>query len=391
MDQEELTAIQAALRRFAAKVEKSIFSGDGPDGDLSRMPDLLTEARKIGLLADPEPGAPGYEMGVWGRACVEEGLWPSLASLSILGEVCAGFATTVHAQGLGCLALDGQACCPSGTLISAAFTPSYGIPLSARLQSDGSGLSLEHVGDHDELNGGIQFLLAPEEPARIVCFARDRRHPGAAPGWVSLLVAPEIVGVELCDAGQRTGLRACRQYHLSCENVMISPDQILNAGAEARRSLEHVMACNWLGQAAIALGVARRALRDSRLYTAQRYQGGSLIEAHASVQLLQGTSEYDIAVLAALLEGNAAKPLSSVTPVELLRWAVQARLALVEHAHRAVTNCLQTLGGYGYMQEYGFEKRLRDVSVLKSLHGAPDQLKLFLNELTDGGDFLEVR
>jgi hypothetical protein len=33
------------------------------------------------------------------------------------------------------------------------------------------------------------------------------------------------------------------------------------------------------------------------------------------------------------------------------------------------------------MEDYRFEKRLRDVGTLKSLHGAPDQLRLFLNEL----------
>jgi len=386
MEREELTAIQAVLRRFASKVEESIIFGEGPDGDLSRAPDLLAEARRIGVLADPESAAPGFEMGVWGRDCLEEGLLSSLASLSILGEVCAGFATSVHAHGLGCLALDGRSCCSPGALISAAFTPSYGIPLSARLRTSGSGLSLARRGDNYELNGKLYFLLAPAKPARIVCFAQDRTNPGSTPGWVSLILDPGAVGVELCDVGLRTGLRACRQYHLSCENVVISRDQVLHVGAEARRSLVQVMACNWLGQAAIALGVARRALRDSRVYTSQRYQGGRMIEGHASVHLLQGAAEYDIAVLAALLEGHAAQPLPSLEPVALLRWAVQAKLALVEHAHRAVTNCLQTLGGYGYMQDYGFEKRLRDVSALKSLHGAPDQLKLFLNELIDGGD-----
>ena len=101
---------------------------------------------------------------------------------------------------------------------------------------------------------------------------------------------------------------------------MVSHDQVLHVGEAARRPLQQVMACDWLGQAAIALGVARRSLRDSRAYTAQRYQGGR-------------------------------------------------------------THCLQTLGGYGYMEDYPFERRLRDVSTLKSLHGAPDQLRLLLNEL----------
>jgi alkylation response protein AidB-like acyl-CoA dehydrogenase len=95
-------------------------------------------------------------------------------------------------------------------------------------------------------------------------------------------------------------------------------------------------------------------------------------------------AEYDIALLDAILYRHADEPLSSQDTSTLLRWALQARLAVVEHAQRAVTNCLQTLGGYGYMEDYGFEKRLRDVSTLKSLHGAPDQLKLYLNELARG-------
>ena len=95
----------------------------------------------------------------------------------------------------------------------------------------------------------------------------------------------------------------------------------------------------------------------------------------------ESTAEYDIALLTSILDQHAARPLSSIEPSALLRWAVGAKLAIVEHAHRAVTHCLQTLGGYGYMEDYSFEKRLRDVSTLKSLHGAPDQLKLFLNEL----------
>jgi butyryl-CoA dehydrogenase len=148
--------------------------------------------------------------------------------------------------------------------------------------------------------------------------------------------------------------------------------------------LAQVLACDWLGHAAIALGIARRAMRESRAYTAQRYQGGRLIREHASIQLLLGTSEYDIALQEAILFQHAARPLADQDPTHLLRWALQARLAVVEHAHRAVTNCLQTLGGYGYIEDYRFEKRLRDVSTLKSLHGAPDQLKLYLNELARG-------
>jgi alkylation response protein AidB-like acyl-CoA dehydrogenase len=166
--------------------------------------------------------------------------------------------------------------------------------------------------------------------------------------------------------------------------VAIPPEGVLGRGPAARQLLAQLLACDWLGQAAVALGVARRALQDSRAYTAQRYQGGRLIEAHASVQLLQGTAEYDVALLEAILYRHADEPLATLDTNLLLRWALAARLGVVEHAARAVTDCLQTLGGYGYMEDYGLEKRLRDLSTLKSLHGPPDQLKLFLNELARG-------
>jgi alkylation response protein AidB-like acyl-CoA dehydrogenase len=384
LNREERRTIEATLRRFAAKMDETLFAVEGPDGDLTCIPPLLAEARQMGILADPSPDAPGHEMGVWGRSCQGEGLTLSLLTLSLLGEACAGFATAVHAQGLACLALDGQAHFSPATLLAAVFTPNYGVPLSARLRSEGSGLRITDTGEALQLNGTSHFLLAADMPERLVCFAQRGSADGTAPEWASLMVDADAAGVEMTEVTHRTGLRAARQYHLRCTQVDISHEQVLYIGEAAWRSLGQVVACDWLGQAAIALGVARRSLRDSRAYTAQRYQGGQMIEEHASIQLLQGTAEYDVALMAAILYQHADEPLSSQGLSALLRWAVQAKLAVVEHAHRAVTHCLQTLGGYGYMEDYAFERRLRDVSTLKSLHGAPDQLKLFLNELARG-------
>ncbi len=380
MDLEERRAIEAALGRFAQGVERALFAGEGADGDLGRVPLLLAEAREMGLLADPAPDAPGYELGVWGRDCFEEGLHRSLLTLASLGRACAGFAAAVHAQGLACLALDGRAGdLAAATSLAAFFMPNYGVPLGARAREAGGGLRLSGAGDGLILDGVSYFALAVEAPVKLLCFAR-----GAGGEWVSLLVDAGAAGLELTEVTQRTGLRAARQYDLRCQRTPVLQESVLRQGDAARHALERVLACDWLGQAAISLGVARRALQDSRAYSAQRYQGGCLIQEHASIQLLQGGAEYDVALLEAMLYRHSDEPLASLDTGVLLRWALGARLAVVEHAHRAVTNCLQTLGGYGYMEDYGFEKRLRDVSVLKSLHGAPNQLGLFLNELAAG-------
>ena len=392
LDTEERRAVEDTLRRFAGRIEQVLFAGEGPDGDLARVPQLLEEARNLDLVADPAPQAPGHELGVWGSHCHEEGLGLSLLTLALLGEACAGFATVVHAQGLACLALSTAARqldsgvqslrLEPGTGLGAAFTPFYGISLSARFGQEGTGLHLLEEDRDLFLNGASHFLLAPGRPQALACFAR--RHAAAADepsGWVSVIVDTGQAGLDLEEVGHRTGLRAAGQYHLSCDHLAIHGEQILQRGEAARRTLAQILACDWLGQAAIALGTARRALRESRAYTADRYQGGRMIEEHAAVQLLQGTAEYDVMVLASLLDRHVEEPLASINPRRLLEWACAARLAVGEHACRAVSNSLQTLGGYGYMEDYGLEKRLRDVSTLRGLHGAPDQLKLYLNEL----------
>jgi alkylation response protein AidB-like acyl-CoA dehydrogenase len=391
LDAEERRAVEDTLRRFGDRIEETLFAGEVADGDLARVPQLLEEARNLDLVADPEPQAPGYELGVWGSHCHEEGLGLSLLVLALLAEACAGFATAVHAQGLACLALsiaagreDARPHPPTlepGTILGAAFMPYYGIPLSVRFGQEGSGLQL--VEEEDLLlSGASHFLLASGLPQALVCFARQHpTAPGQPDGWVSLVLDAGRAGLALEEVGHRTGLRAAGQYHLRCDRVPIHREEILQTGKAARKALARVLACDWLGQAAIALGTARRALRESRAYATDRYQGGRIIEEHAAVQLLQGTAEYDLVVLASVLDRHAEEPLASIEPRCLLAWACAAELAVGEHACRAVSNSLQTFGGYGYMEDYGLEKRLRDVSTLRGLHGAPDQLKLYLNEL----------
>ena len=390
LDPEEQRAVEAVLRQVVARIDAVLFAGEGADGDLSRVPGLLAEARALDLIADAVPGAPGYELGVWGTYCWAEGLARSLLVLAHLGEACAGLAAAVHAQGLACLAIgrpgaehsEERAGWAPGRWLAAAYLPAYGIPLSTRLGPEGSGLWLEGNTDRPRLNGTAHFLLSAGPLLALVCFAR---HPGeTAEEWVCLLIEARASGVELADLGSRTGLRAARQYHLRCDDVAVSPEQVLCVGDVAWRRLAQVLACDCLGIAAIALGVARRSLRESRTYTAQRYQGGRIIDEHAAVGLLHGSAEYDIALLEAILFRNANESLATLEPGALLRWALAARLAVVEHAHRAVTHCLQTLGGYGYVEDYRLEKRLRDVATLKSLHGAADQLRLYLNEVAKG-------
>jgi alkylation response protein AidB-like acyl-CoA dehydrogenase len=88
-----------------------------------------------------------------------------------------------------------------------------------------------------------------------------------------------------------------------------------------------------------------------------------------------------LASATALLEWAVASESPGAFP---FRCAV-ARVRVVSGCAEAVSDCLQVLGGYGYMEDYGLEKRLRDALVLDGIGGGRDAITLFLGRAVEDG------
>lgn len=366
----DLDLLLDTVDQLASKAEHRLFGAELPDGDLDVVEEVLLDAASIGLLADPDPDIGRW--GVWGAHVDTDGVGLSLAVLRRLGRVCAGLATAVHAQGLGALLLGpggrppGM---PDGGRLVAAFSPPYGVALDPRTFGDGLVLV------DGRLQGSARFALVAGTADVVVLAART------AADWVLIALPVGTSDLRLEPTGARVGLRAAAMVDVLATDVPIPPGAERHRGAPAERLLRTTIGCDWLGQAAIALGSAERAVADATAYSRSRVQGGVPIAEHAAVRLLLGRAEHDLAVLAAVLDRHTGTPLTELDPTSLLRWGADARLAAGEHAGRAVTDALQTLGGYGYMDEYGLSKRLRDLTALRVLHGGPDQLLLLRHGL----------
>lgn len=362
-DDVDIELLLETVGAFAADAEKRLFAEESADGDLDAVDGLLADAASIGLLADVDDDAGHF--GVWGQYVDEGGVALSLAALRRIGRVCAGLATAIHAQGIGVrfAGPNAGAALAAGARVAAAFAPPYGVALDPRTQHDGI-----RVVD-GRLHGRVRFALSAGQPGAVAVLAN--------PDTIVCLPV-DTPGLQVSSVGQRIGLRAVTMVDVVATAVPFSIDDSAEADA-----LPATTALDWLGQAAIALGCAERATEVARDYAASRVQGGVAIREHAAVRLLLNRAEYDVSVLAAVLERHPRTPLPLLDPDTLLRWAIDARLAAGEHAARAITDSLQVLGGYGYMDEYGMSKRLRDVTALRVLHGNPDQLTL-LREQTGG-------
>lgn len=371
----DLDLLLDTVDQFAGKAEHRLFAEESPDGDLEAIGDLLLDAAEIGLLADVDEDVGRW--GVWGAHVNDEGPALSLAVLRRLGRVCAGLAAAVHAQGLGVLLLGSKGIeqsLPPGTRLGAGFCPPYGLALDPRTTQDRI-----HLVD-DRLDGTARFVLsAGTADAVALAVHAPSANGGAAEAVVILPV--ETPGLRVVPSGRRVGLRAVTMFDVVTDGVRITQEGQQCCGSSPADRLRTTVAADWLGQAAIALGCAEQAVSVARTYTQSRVQGGVTISEHAAIRLLLSRAEYDAAVVASILDRHADTPLAHLDANTLLRWAIDARIAVGEHASRAVTNALQALGGYGYMDEYGLSKRLRDLTALRVLHGGPDQLLLARNDL----------
>ncbi len=127
-----------------------------------------------------------------------------------------------------------------------------------------------------------------------------------------------------------------------------------------------------LATVAIGLGAVRHAHRIALNYARDRMQGGKAIIDHAAVQLMLGTISAHIGSVENMLYAVATDRTAHLHRI------FQCRAVALPLLCEAATSAVQVLGGYGYMQDMGVEKILRDCNQLKLMFGTPDDLKLFL-------------
>ena len=352
MDIETLDAVRETASRFGQREIQPMVGTEGRDGELSALAAVLDKATATGLSASADPAAAGYEFGVWGRACLADGDELSLTVLRELAGDCAGTAACLHFAGLGALELVGASTktwTTSVALLDRSWRPTWSAfaapPEGASTFADG------------RLMGSASFVHgAPGSEAYVVYAAGES-------GWQKIVIPRDAEGLTVQDVGQRTGLAAVEVSHLGFDDIVVRDDWRLGKG-DPGSLLRRLM----LGIGSIALGNARGALRGARAYAEERYQGGRLIEGHPAIQMLLGESAVRIAAVTGCLTAAAR--------AGTLWEALAAKLTATVECAKAVSDCLQVLGGYGYMEDYRLEKRLRDAMTMEAMVIAPSTLRL---------------
>ena len=120
----------------------------------------------------------------------------------------------------------------------------------------------------------------------------------------------------------------------------------------------------------------RGSLDEALAYSKERFQGGrSIINWSEVSMLLAGMAiKADVAGMCVAQACQAVEQGS----VNNGSAGIAAAVHIHEIACEAVTDGIQVLGGYGYMKDYGQEKRYRDARQVQALLGAAPLKKIDL-------------
>jgi acyl-CoA dehydrogenase len=372
---EDFHEILAQTRHFVRTAvvprEQEILAGD-------RVPDdLRDQAAKMGLFGYAIPqewGGLGLNLAQDVEMAIELG-YTSLALRSmfgtnngIAGQVLVGFGTDEQkAQWLERLA--------TGEVASFALTePGAG--------SNPSGLRTKAVrdGTRDDadwiINGDKRFITNAPIADLFVVFARSRAADDDGPGIAVFLVPADAAGVQVGAKDAKMGQEGAWTADVSFTDVRV-PAGALIGGSEdiGYRAAMTSLARGRVHIAALAVGIAQRALDESVAYAATATQGGKPIGSFQLVQAMLADQQTGVMAGRALVRDTARLWLSG----EDRRIAPSAaKLFCTEMAGKVADLAVQVHGGSGYMREVPVERIYRDVRLLRLYEGTSEIQRLII-------------
>ncbi|WP_432128241.1 acyl-CoA dehydrogenase family protein [Streptomyces sp. bgisy082] len=232
----------------------------------------------------------------------------------------------------------------------------------------------ERVGDDYVLTGVKQFVSGAGASDVYVVMARTGAEgPG---GITAFVVERDDPGVSFGADERKMGWNAQPTRQVVLDGVRIPADRRLGAEGEGFRIAMNGLNGGRLGIAACSLGGAQSALDRSLAHLADREAfGARLLDAQA-LQFRLADMATELAAARALVR-QAADALDRGDP-QAPRLCAMAKRFATDTGYAVADRALQLHGGYGYLNEYGIEKIVRDLRVHRILEGTNEIMQVIV-------------
>ena len=236
--------------------------------------------------------------------------------------------------------------------------------------SDASNLHTvaEKSGQYYILNGTKNWVTSGINSDVVLVMALTDKSAGY--NGISTFIAPkDLDGFLVGQKEDKLGIRGSDTCELYFDNCRVPIENLIDKEGQGFRIALATLDGGRIGIAAQALGIAQAALDKSVQYAKERKQFGKTIGSFGAIQekiALMGTNVEASRLLiqkAAVLK-DAHKPYTKA--------AAMAKSFASQTAMDAAIDCVQIFGGYGYMQEYGVERLMRDAKITQIYEGTTE-------------------
>jgi len=201
------------------------------------------------------------------------------------------------------------------------------------------------------------------------------RTGGDGPKGISTLVVPENTdGLSFGAAERKMGWKAQPTAQVQFDGCAVPADHLLGDEGSGFSYAMEGLDGGRLNIAACALGGAQAALIAALEYMGERSAFGRTIDQFQGLQFKIADMETELQAARVFLRQAAWKLDTQAS--DATKHCAMAKRFVTDTAFRVANDALQLLGGYGYLEDYGLEKIVRDLRVHQILEGTNEIMRV---------------
>ena len=224
------------------------------------------------------------------------------------------------------------------------------------------------------LNGTKQFISGAGDTDFYVTMVRTGED---GPKGISTLVIPkDAPGLSFGAVENKMGWHMQSTRQVVFEDCKVPAENLLSGEGVGFRIAMAGLDGGRLNIAACSLGGAQSAMDKALDYASQRKAFGKAIDQFQAMQFKFADMETSLQASRMLLY-TAASKLDRKSP-DAGKWSAMAKRFVTDAGFSVANDALQTLGGYGYLHDYGIEKLVRDLRVHQILEGTNEIMRVII-------------
>ncbi|KAK6316585.1 hypothetical protein J4Q44_G00119850 [Coregonus suidteri] len=253
--------------------------------------------------------------------------------------------------------------------------------------------TLSPCGKHYILNGGKIWISNGGLAEIFTVFAKmpmmDEKTGQMKDKITAFIVERSFGGVTHGPPEKKMGIKASNTAEVYFENVPVPIENVMGEVGGGFKVAMAILNNGRFGMAAALSGTMKGVITQAVDHAANRVQFGSKIHTYGAIQeklAHMAMLQYVTESMAYMISGNMDSG-SKDYHIE----AAISKIFASEAAWEVTDECIQVMGGMGFMKGSGVERVMRDLRIFRIFEGTNDILRLFvaLNGFQDAGKHLK--